>query len=672
MKYKYKYILSIIAILFITMLIISSSTFAFLQWRSSESQRTGLAINVTEKINMHIENPSISKIGMYPTKSCSNEEATMSGVSLITIENQTGVMARPKFKLKVKITDVNGNVITNEPSVSDPTKPNRYYINYAVTEANGDCTKPRITGRFDLNTETKTGTNWYDSNWITLTNPDTGFPMLPDGENSGVTFTAPEYETTTHEYKVWAWIDSSYTVTVVGNQTVTDPLQDTTIEVSWSENSTVQQFSQNSYAVFSSEEDGGDNSLRFYKPEGTIKVGDTYNDLPVTAVYTGFDTVEYEDETYVPWYAHMDSVETIVIEDEISPISTAWWFYDYYNCSYIDVTNLNTSSVTNMAGMFGGAGSGLQEFEIIGMNNWDTSNVTSMDSMFSYTGYETEWIDIGDISDWDTSNVIDMSHMFDCFGTFSSNGWTIDLSEWNVDNVLYIDYFTCDEGGTIISPYFSNVPAYAVFSSEEDGGDNSLRFYKSYNTIEEGTTHNGLPVTAVYTGFENEEWDRGGAPWNYTQDIVYDIELVIVEDAISPITTSFWFSGMTNCHTYDLANLKISRVTNMSSMFDGAGYNVTRECSLYGLEKWDTSNVINMNNMFKHTCSGHSEFYIDDISGWDTSKVTDMSYMFYYTGWSAWNTWSLDLSGWNVQQVKGFDNFKIGVEDKVISPDFNS
>jgi surface protein len=59
------------------------------------------------------------------------------------------------------------------------------------------------------------------------------------------------------------------------------------------------------------------------------------------------------------------------------------------------------------------------------------------------------------------------------------------------------------------------------------------------------------------------------------------------------------------------------------------------------ISKWNTSNVVYMQNMF----NGASSFD-QDISQWDTSKVTNMSYMFHDA-----STFNQFISQWDVRQV---------------------
>lgn len=64
------------------------------------------------------------------------------------------------------------------------------------------------------------------------------------------------------------------------------------------------------------------------------------------------------------------------------------------------------------------------------LSNWDTSNVTNMSDMFSgSTAFN------GDISSWDTGKVTTMSRMFSDASTFSA-----DLSNWNTGSVTNMGY----------------------------------------------------------------------------------------------------------------------------------------------------------------------------------------------------------------------------------------
>ena len=109
-----------------------------------------------------------------------------------------------------------------------------------------------------------------------------------------------------------------------------------------------------------------------------------------------------------------------------------------------------------------------------------------------------------------------------------------------------------------------------------------------------------------------------------------------------------------------LGDIDTSLVTDMSMLFDkpnfscfiGSYYeyeNYNVRTDFYGIDKWDTSNVINMRSMFHNI----KNFNIC-INNWNVSNVLDMSYMFY--GAESFNQ---ALDKWNINNVKSmFSMFK--------------
>ena len=93
---------------------------------------------------------------------------------------------------------------------------------------------------------------------------------------------------------------------------------------------------------------------------------------------------------------------------------------------YLDLSNFDTSKVTNMYYIFGGC----NKLKVIkGLENLNTSNVTNMYDMFG-TCYELESLDL---SNFDTSKVNNMSLMFDeCIKLKEIKG----LENFNTTNVI--------------------------------------------------------------------------------------------------------------------------------------------------------------------------------------------------------------------------------------------
>ena len=182
------------------------------------------------------------------------------------------------------------------------------------------------------------------------------------------------------------------------------------------------------YAIYSET----DNSLRFYNNGDTVNVGDTYRDRKVTAKFTEFIQYGYV-ETNIPWYDYRESITTVVVEEEISPINLGYWFAGFSNCSSLDLTKLDTSKVKSLGLMFANTGTKITtDFEIVGIDRWDTSKVESMYATFNETGSNAKTFNIGDLSNWDTSNVINMFYMFAGAGKNAAT-WNIgNLSKWDV------------------------------------------------------------------------------------------------------------------------------------------------------------------------------------------------------------------------------------------------
>ncbi|EAD7632832.1 BspA family leucine-rich repeat surface protein [Listeria monocytogenes] len=120
--------------------------------------------------------------------------------------------------------------------------------------------------------------------------------------------------------------------------------------------------------------------------------------------------------------------------DTSSVTNMAYMFYNS-DATSIDVSNFNTSSVTNMYCMFRFC----EVATSIDVSNFNTSNVTNMGHMFSYTSAATGL----DVSKFDTSKVMYMNGMF-----MGSAATSIDVSGFNTSNVTNMNEMFRDSAAT--------------------------------------------------------------------------------------------------------------------------------------------------------------------------------------------------------------------------------
>ncbi|EPM5620899.1 BspA family leucine-rich repeat surface protein, partial [Listeria monocytogenes] len=137
--------------------------------------------------------------------------------------------------------------------------------------------------------------------------------------------------------------------------------------------------------------------------------------------------------------------------DTSNVTNMAFMFYNSTGTS-IDVSNFDTSSVTSMYAMF----SSCDVATSIDVSNFNTSNVTNMGSMFSYTSAVTSL----DVSKFDTSNVTNMNSMFK-----GSAATSLDVSGFNTSNVTDMNAMFRDS--TVTSIDVSNFNTSNVMGMED-------------------------------------------------------------------------------------------------------------------------------------------------------------------------------------------------------------
>ena len=167
-------------------------------------------------------------------------------------------------------------------------------------------------------------------------------------------------------------------------------------------------------------------SISFVKEiDESIKSDSSYTQIKVGAVNVTSaqsDLTSNTSVTDVVAYYNSTSKEVIVYSPaRIYAPQNCREMFAGFTVSSLDVSNFDTSKVTNMGSMFS-----LFSATSLNLSNFDTSNVTNMSSMFFNCSSLTSL----DLSNFDTSNVTDMSSMF-----VSCNATSLDVSNFNTSSV---------------------------------------------------------------------------------------------------------------------------------------------------------------------------------------------------------------------------------------------
>ena len=280
----------------------------------------------------------------------------------------------------------------------------------------------------------------------------------------------------------------------------------------------------------------------------------------------------FSSQAEVPWNTNRNSswindiknnlscyVSNIVVEGNVSPKSTAFWFYGigaYATSINFNLSNLDTCNVTSMKAMFAGAGQIYTTSINLDVSHFNTANVIDMSKAFAINPQKCSSLRV-DLSNLDTRNVEDMSEMLYGFADYANSYYLGDISRWNTSHV------------TNMKGMFWN----------------AFRFRDITSGINLDLSH----------------WDTS---------------------RVTDMSSMFACFGLSTTKSVrlNLSNWNTSRVTTMNSMFNYYGKNAS-SWSLEGLSNWNTSNVTDMYRIFESSANQANKVELD-ISGWNTSKVT--------------------------------------------------
>ena len=312
---------------------------------------------------------------------------------------------------------------------------------------------------------------------------------------------------------------------------------------------------------------------------------------------TSMNAVNIEDEAsdyeIKLWFNPTDKTAYYYAETEKVYLNndSSGTFYLADNLTTLDLSNFDTSQVTDMSYMF----YWMSRLTALDVSNFDTSKATNMNKMFS----RTDKLITLDLSNFDTSQVTDMSYMFDD----ADNLTTLDLSNFDTSKVTNMDHM-------FSNTYNLTTLDLSNFNTSKVTNMDSM-FFTSGLTSLNLSSFNTSKVTNMDRMFSN------------TRKLI-TLDLSNFDTSkVTNMDSMFFASGLTSLN---LSSFNTSKVTDMSYMF----YDMRNLTSL-DLSNFDTSKVTNMNSMFYLDgmyISGDKLETIYVNNDFNTAKLTDTYQLF--------------------------------------------
>jgi surface protein len=296
------------------------------------------------------------------------------------------------------------------------------------------------------------------------------------------------------------------------------------------------------------------------------------------------------------------------------------------NWKTINISNWNVSNVTNMELMFSNArafNSDLSKWDVSKVTNmelmfyrclhfnsplykWNTSKVTSMYRMF----YRC-FIFNQDIRFWNVSKVTDMKQMF-----YNCSQFNQDLHRWDVSKVTDMErmFAYCSQLTTDLRYWNVTISNYSRVKKMIVKCDAMQNNYSTMSQTMFNTSHNGRLILHMLGSKHTNTYE-------YTQITNDNIETAIKE----------WYNDRNQAgakYGGHISEWDLSQFTDLRGCFDSKLSAIvprdtkdeTHISSNYTIEYWDISGVTNI------SCEGCTN--MDGKLYWDTSNIENMEAMF--------------------------------------------
>ena len=498
---------------------------------------------VSVLLNFTFSHNSFAEYKATLSASVNEDTAAINGTEVIESSSET---AEHNINLKVKTTNKTGYTATLSSKTDETALLN---------------TNPAITTKISSISSASSLSNFPANTWGYSFNTNTNFNPIPALSASAnlIHTTAKSTSEENHTIKLGMKLNSSLKP---GNY----------------ENKLIISVVSNPYTPKAVMTEGPDFNSKLKSLETATDKIEHFKKSPV-APTASMNTVNIEDEeseceiklwldpTDKTAYYYTEPEKVYLNEDSSEMFYTEYYEQEIKNILEIDLSNFDTSQVTNMREMF----YDMHNLTALDLSNFDTSKVTDMSSMF----YRVSNLTTLDLSNFDTSQVTDMNRMFYVMHNLTA----LDLSNFDTSKVTNMGYMFRD---------MHNLTSLNL---------------SSFDTSK---------VTNMIDMFTN----------------IYNLTTLDLSNFNTSNVTNMdgMFTGMHSLTTLDLSNFDTSQVTDMSDMFEYMSNLTTLD-----LSNFDTSQVTDMNHMFyledKNILKDKLEkIYVNN--DFNTSQLTGFSNMF--------------------------------------------
>ena len=502
-----------------------------------------LIVLISFTLNFTFSQNSFAEYKATLSASVNEDTAAIDGTEIIESSDET---AEHAINLKVKTTNKTGYTATISSKTDETALLN---------------TNPAITTKISSISSASSLSNFPANTWGYSFNTNTNFNPIPalSAPANLIHTTAKSTSEENHTIKLGMKLNSSLKP---GNY----------------ENKLIISVVSNPYTPKAVMTEGPDFNSKLKSLETATDKIEHFKKSPV-APTASMNTVNIEDEeseceiklwldpTDKTAYYYTEPEKVYLNEDSSEMFYTEYYEQEIKNILEIDLSNFDTSQVTNMREMF----YDMHNLTALDLSNFDTSKVTDMSSMF----YRVSNLTTLDLSNFDTSQVTDMNRMFYVMHNLTA----LDLSNFDTSKVTNMGYMFRD---------MHNLTSLNL---------------SSFDTSK---------VTNMIDMFTN----------------IYNLTTLDLSNFNTSNVTNMdgMFTGMHSLTTLDLSNFDTSQVTDMSDMFEYMSNLTTLD-----LSNFDTSQVTDMNHMFyledKNILKDKLEkIYVNN--DFNTSQLTGFSNMF--------------------------------------------